>query len=151
MLVIATGFVGAQQLAECDFAFPPNNKVHHSAGVIGVCVDGQTRIITAHDDLNAWSKRAHQVDDLLCCFALKSHHRKSHHIGIQLPHQFLDRLTDTPLNQDKVSNSNLVMWINISSQRRQSSVGHADTHCRHVLEGIRHGKQQNVHGHPIVG
>jgi len=55
----------------------------------------------------------------------------------------------TPLNQDEVS-GRLSCDVDPHSQPTTSALrGHADTYCGHMLEGIRHGKEQNVHGHPI--
>src|SRR5262249_58286175 len=57
-LVAAVGFDGAQQLAKSDLAFAAHNKINQAAGLVTIGFRRHARIITAHDDSNAWPKRA---------------------------------------------------------------------------------------------
>jgi len=49
------------------------------------------------------------------------------------------------MSQDQISHGHPMMRIDVSRERRKRAVGHADADRRHVFEGIRHRKQQDVH------
>jgi hypothetical protein len=49
------------------------------------------------------------------------------------------------LDQDEISNGDSMVRVNVPSQRSESAVWHAHANGRSMLEGIRHGKKQNVH------
>ena len=97
-------------------------------------VGRQTGIVSANDHAHVRTQGAHQRNDLQRGLALKSHHRESHNVGVVLRHQPLDRLAYFVLHQDEVCDRDLVMWVDISRQRGQGSVGHPHRDGRHVLE-----------------
>jgi len=48
------------------------------------------------------------------------------------------------LDENQVGDGNLVVRIDIASQRAESAIGHAHSNAGHVLERIRHGQQEDL-------
>lgn len=49
------------------------------------------------------------------------------------------------LSQHKVGDGDLMVRVNVSGERSERAVGHANSHGRRMLERIRHRKQQYFH------
>ena len=134
----------AQQLAQRLLAFAPNNEVDDIDAWF-IRVWREAGIVAAHDDADVRLERAQEPGDLERGHALEGHDREADDVGLELAHQPLDGPGDVRLRQNQVRNRDAMMGIDVAGQRGQGAVRHADRHRRHVLERVRHGKQQQVH------
>jgi hypothetical protein len=123
---------------------PANQKIRR-LGRRGVRLGRQARIIAAHHDAGGRSERAEQPDQPERGSALEGHDRQAHDVGLALPHEPLHRLANARLDQDEIGDGDLVMRVDVTGEGRERPVGHTDGDRRHVLEGVRHGEQQDAH------
>ena len=70
-------------------------------------------------------------------------------LGIKLTNQSGDSLPHLTMAENEIGNRHSVVRIDVSCERGQSAVRHADGDRGHVLEIIRHGEQKDVHTAPL--
>src|SRR5258708_773956 len=134
---IPTLLQGTQKFAKRDLAFATHDEIHiHS--FVGFA--GKTRVVTAHHDFHSGFERTHQIDDAPSSPALEGHRGKPDHLRIELIHQPGDRVPHLTMAENQIGNRNLVVGIDVSCERGQSSVRHANGDRGHVLEIVWHGE-----------
>ncbi len=140
----AGAFEAAHQLTEGQLAFTAHDEVDARA-IVHVGVRSEAGVVASHDNADAGTQRADQLHDTQRGLALEGHDRKADEFRLQFGDQALDSLADLVLNQNQVQTGHLVMGIDIPGERGKGAVRHTDRDGGHVLEGIRHCHQQNVH------
>ena len=137
--------MASQQLAERDLSLAAHDEVGRSGRPLDVGLRGQARVVPAHGDEGLRPQRAHEVDELLRGAALERHDREADQVGPLLPHEGLDRGAHAVLDQDQVGHRDAMARIHVAGEGREGAVGHADGEGRHVLERVRHRKEEHVH------
>jgi hypothetical protein len=140
---VAAALEHPQQLAERLLAFAADDEVDFRAA--GVRFGREARIVAADDDPRVRPQLADQPRQLQRRLPLKRHHRQADDVGLDLADEVGDGRTDRALHQNQIGDEHAMVRIDISSQRRQRAVRHANGDRRHVLERIRHREQQDVH------
>ncbi len=132
------------QLAERQVAFAADDEVHAKRRM-RPRLRRERRIVATDDDLGVGIDRLDERDDPARGAALERHHRKADELRLQLVHQPRHGRLNRRLREDQIGDGDVVMRIDVSRQRRERTVRHADGERRCVLEGVRHREQQNLH------
>jgi hypothetical protein len=136
---------GAQQLAERGLPFPAHDRV--DAGVrVGISVGGQARVVAADDDGDVGPPALDVRDQSERGAPLEGHDRQANDVRCVRADERFHRLKHAALCEDQICHRDSVMPVHVAGQRRQCPVRHPDDDRRHVLERVRHGEEEHVHG-----
>src|SRR5207247_2070615 len=73
-------------------------------------------------------------------------HGKAHHVRLPLAEEALHGLRHVLLDQHQVGHRHPVVGVQVAGEGGQGPVRHADGDRGHVLERVRHGEKEDVHG-----
>ncbi len=135
-----------QQFAERCFAL----AAHH--GVYTLLshprVGRKTGIVTTGDDGGARTPLAQAPHEAQRRASLERHRREPDHVWRPVVHEPLHGLDHRMRHEDEIGDGDGMVRVDVAGERRECAVGHAHAHRRRVLERIRHGEEQHVHGRP---
>src|ERR1700730_807837 len=133
---------GTQQLPKSHLPLAAHNVIDVQF-LVGF--RGQAGIVAANYDLHSRFQGAYQFDNAPRRAPLECHYREANHFRIKFAHKPGDGFANSPLYQNQIGDGHAMMRVDIPRKRGKGAVGHTDGYRGHVLERIRHRKQQDVH------
>ena len=131
------------QLAESLLAFAANDEVDVVARLVRL--RREARIVAADDDAGLRTELADEPRDAERRRALKRHHRQPDDVGRPFANQPRDRAPHIAPHENEVGDGDPVVGVDVARERRERAVRHANRDRRHVLEGVGHRQQQDIH------
>src|SRR4029450_8043394 len=84
-------------------------------------------------------------DDSASRAALKGHYRQAHQPWLQLLDQSNDGGLNRRLREHEVGDGDLMMRVDVASERGEAAIRHTDGERRRMLETVWHRHQEDLH------